>query len=193
MISCSPSGSRRLLIRAFELLCLLPTACDRDVPGPEEAPRPLPMPPSSHADVTTTMASLATGEVSALRRGYGPVDMRFGACTSRKEDGLLVGQNCEQGTVIYGPYISVPAESEIEVTFEIKATVAVEVYGDLVSQMGQRFIAAINPQTLLAGEERKFGYRVRVLTNETAVESRIGLRAPGPIGFQIKNYTLTVR
>jgi len=142
--------------------------------------------------VTNATASAVTTDAAALKRGYGAVDMRFQACVKRSEN-TLTGQECPAGTVIYGPYVGVPPEAEVEVTFDIKPSATIEVFGDLVAEMGQRFIAALNPQTIPAGEERRLGYRVRVDAGATAIESRIGFRGAGPFNFQVRNYTVTVR
>ncbi len=180
----------------WPLLVATLAGCDHDVPGPEEVPKPLPTAtasPSLSAAAAATPRSVLTGDPALLRRGYGAVDMRFGDCVTRNVDGSLIGQACDPGTVVFGPYVEVPAESEVEISFEIKSEVAGEVYADLVSRMGQRLLAAIDPQPIAAGEERKLGYRVRLSVNESAVESRVGLRAPGKVGFLVKNYTVIVR
>jgi hypothetical protein len=128
-----------------------------------------------------------------LRRGYGIVDMRFEPCVTAKGDSALRGEACPAGFVIYGPYVNVPPNAEIEVTFEVESPQKVEVYADLVSQMGKQGLAALHPQVLEAGVVHKLGYRVNTFRPDPFVESRIGFRSATPVEFALTNYTMVVR
>ena len=61
-----------------------------------------------------------------LRRGYGVVDMRFDPCVTTQGNSALHGEACPPGFVVYGPYVSVPAKSTIEITFQIEPSHEVE-------------------------------------------------------------------
>lgn len=132
-------------------------------------------------------------EEPELRRGYGIVDMRFEPCVTAQGDQALRGEGCASGFVVYGPYVNVPAMSEIEVTFDVQPSQKVEVYADIVSQMGKQSLAGLNPQTIEAGATQRLGYRVHVADANQFVESRIGVRSPTPAGFSLSNYTMIVR
>jgi hypothetical protein len=132
-------------------------------------------------------------EVPELRRGYGVVDMRFEACVTAQGDAALRGEACPPGFLVYGPYVNVPANAEIEVAFEIQPTQKVELYADIVAQMGKQGLAGLNSQVLEPGITYKLGYRVNTFRPDPFVESRIGFRAATPVGFTITNYTMTVR
>jgi hypothetical protein len=130
---------------------------------------------------------------SEQRRGYGVVDMRFDSCVSRDGDAMLVGKACSSGILIYGPYVSVPQKSQIEVSFEVHPDRTIQVYADTVSQMGKQVLAGLNPQVVAAGDTRKLGYFVNVLKDDTNVESRIGFRTEESVEFVVSNFTMTVR
>jgi hypothetical protein len=128
-----------------------------------------------------------------LRRGYGIVDMRFDACVKAEGDQALHGEACPGGFLIHGPYVNVPANAEIEVTFDVQPTEAVEVYADIVAQMGKQSLGGIKPHLLEAGIRRTFGYHLNVFRPDSFVESRIGFRSSASVEFLITNYTMTVR
>jgi hypothetical protein len=141
------------------------------------------------------MAPIAPGSIgNAPRRGYGGVDMRFNDCVTRREDQSLHGKNCPGGIIVYGPYVNVPASSDIDINFEIKSDGAADVFADVVARMGGETLGALNAQTVAPGEKRKLGYRIRVFSGKSTVESRIGLiSSSGPVSFEITNYTMIVR
>jgi hypothetical protein len=128
-----------------------------------------------------------------LRRGYGAIDMRYQSCVTQDGENTLHGKDCNSGFTIYGPYVRVPANSEVEVSFEIHATNAIEVYADIVSRMATQTLAGLNRQTLAAGEKRTIGYRVHVFSEDVNVESRIGFAGNAGIDFRISGLTMTVR
>lgn len=140
-----------------------------------------------------TATSAVEQEEPELRRGYGIVDMRFEPCVTARGDAALLGEACPPGFVVYGPYVNVPANAEIDVTFEVQSTHDVDVYADLVSQMGKQGLAGLHPQPLKAGVTHKLGYRVNTFRPDPFVESRIGFRSSMPVEFVLSNYTMTVR
>lgn len=147
---------------------------------------------NGNADVDDEDA-LVAAEEAELRRGYGAVDMRFGACVTRPNESTLSGEGCPSGFVVYGPYVTVPANSEIDVTFEFKASHRVEVYADIVSRMASQTLAGLNRQVVEAGVKQKLGYRVHVFSAEVQVESRIGMTAEPGTNFEITNLSMSVR
>lgn len=155
---------------------------------PETATSPLMAQPGAE---DTTVALL--NDETELRRGYGIVDMRFEPCVAALGSQALNAAGCGSGFLIYGPYVNVPAKSDIEITFDIRPEQTLELYADVASQMGQRVLAGMNPQTVEAGTTRRLGYHVHVSTSDQYVESRLGIRSATPAGFSITNYTMTVR
>lgn len=128
-----------------------------------------------------------------LRRGYGVVDMRLNGCAKRQNDDTVAGSGCPAGFFIYGPYVAVPSDSEIEVSFEVRPSKDVLIYADIVSQMGSRALAGLSRQSVKAGQLQKLGYRVHVFSADENVESRIGMDAEAGTSFEISNLTMTVR
>jgi hypothetical protein len=190
-------GMRRAAVLALAAFPALLGACGQRTASAEAAPI------SEDPSATTLKAQLqplpesasATLERDApeLRRGYGIVDMRFDSCVTAQGDAALRAEGCAPGYLVYGPYVTVPGNAEIDVTFDIQPTQKVEVYADIVAQMGKQGWAALNPQVLQPGGTYKLGYRVNTFRSDPFVESRIGFRSTTPVGFVITNYTMTVR
>jgi hypothetical protein len=128
-----------------------------------------------------------------LRRGYGVVDMRFNACVKRVNDHTVSGSECPAGFLVYGPYVSVPADSEIDVSFEVKPSKSISIHADIVSQMGGQTLAGLNRLRIQAGQMQKLGYRVHIFDADVNVESRIGIDGEPGTAFEITNLTMTVR
>jgi hypothetical protein len=132
-------------------------------------------------------------EDAALRRGYGVVDMRANPCVKRDGDKAFLGERCPDLFLIYGPYVKVPANSDIEVSFDVTVSQRMEVYADIVSQMGGQTLAGLSRQVVEPGSARRLGYRVHVFSESADVESRIGFGGMADAGFTIANLTMTVR
>lgn len=128
-----------------------------------------------------------------LRRGYGVVDMRSNACVTRKNERTFAGGECPPGFVIYGPYVAVPADAEVEVAFNVRSNKQLELYADIVSRMGTQTLAGLNRQRIEPGPSQKLGYRVHIFSPETNVESRIGVKVEPGTEFEIADLTMTVR
>lgn len=155
------------------------------------AARPKPAGPSTPAEEDGALAD-AEDDVE-LRRGYGAVDMRFNPCVTRTNDYTLSGEGCPSGFVIYGPYVPVPAKSEIEVSFELRPSKRVEVYSDVVTRMAAQTLAGLSRQVIDPGVKQKLGYRVYVFNADVQVESRIGMTAEPGTAFEVTNLTMRVR
>jgi hypothetical protein len=184
----------------FALIC----ACTQQTASAEQPPTVSSEPSSRTLEAKPADPGLAPNGVAEeqekeeedpaeLLRGYGIVDMRFNNCVTRENDHTVLGTGCPGGFLIYGPYVSVPPDSEIDVSFEIKPSRDVSIYADIVSQMGAQTLAGLNRQRLDAGELKKLGYRVHVFNADVNVESRIGIDAEPGTSFEITNLTMTVR
>lgn len=190
---------RRLVMRSIApVLVMLPLpllgACA------QSSKADAPPQPTETATSTLMAQPRSEGAVAALqqddpelRRGYGVVDMRYEPCVTAQGDQALRGEGCAPGFLIYGPYVNVPAKSDVEVTFDVQPSQRAEIYADIVSQMGKQELAGLNPQVVEAGVTQRLGYRVHVANADQFVESRIGLRSATPVAFSISNYTMTVR
>jgi len=180
-------------------LCPLLTACDTEGPAIAAASHGQPLhvtDPQALAQPSAELPSQPIGMPSAsdgsLRRGYGPKDIRLGPCGSLTSDRVIKAANCQTGFVVFGPYVSVPANSDVEYYFEVEAITKVSLMTDIVSDMGARFHAAINEQTFDAGTRRWVSYRVHVTEPATQLEGRIHIRADEPASFKINDLVLTV-
>jgi hypothetical protein len=128
-----------------------------------------------------------------LRRGYGIVDMRYDSCVTADTEYVLRGKACKSGYIIYGPYVAVPSNAQIEVSFEAQTDKAVEIYADVATQMGKLVLAGLSPQVLDVGVKKRLGYFVHVAAADVNVESRVGFRTNEPVELLISNLTMTVR
>jgi hypothetical protein len=133
----------------------------------------------------------ATSDVAALRHSYGAADMRFDGCV-KVEDGVVHGRKCTAVFSIFGPYVAVPAHSQVQVSFKIEAPSNVSVFSDVVSDLGHRDHASILDQPVAAKERRSVGYRVSFFEDATALEARIGVRGDGPVDFDISDLVVDV-
>jgi hypothetical protein len=133
----------------------------------------------------------AASENPALRRAYGIGDMMLGTCAKRA-DSTIVGAKCGNGYVVFGPYVEVPANSEVRVTFELHALGKLEFSSDIVSNVRQ-ILGVLEAQSLAAGESRKLGYRIHLSEAAKALEARVWVSSEKPVDFEIKNLALTVQ
>jgi hypothetical protein len=186
-----------LLIASFFAALASLTACSQGTANAEALPVSQEPPATvvqGHLQPSLDPASRALEQDDPeLRRGYGVVDMRLDPCVSPQGDVALRGEACSTGFLIYGPYVTVPAKAVIDITFEVQPTQELEVYADVVAQMGKQELAGLSPQVLKPGGTYKLGYRVDTFRSDPFVESRIGFRAATPVEFLITNYTMTVR
>jgi len=155
--------------------------------------KPAPATPAAAAPAASSDAQPVTAADDAkLRRKYGPAEMKYNGCAKRQEN-TIVGRGCPSTIVVYGPYVAVPANSEIDFSFEIQATSAVNVYSDMFAQVGKRALGALNTQAIPANEKRKLGYRINNKDADTALEARVWVHGTGPTDFEITNLSVTVR
>lgn len=132
-------------------------------------------------------------EDRALRRGYGPKDMKSHVCATSRDDGTFVGERCPSGIVVFGPYVTAPAGSDVRLRFSISSSVALKVRSDFVSDGAKQFHGALDEQTIPAHEPRTLGYRVHVFDSARAIEARIGISSDVPASFKIANFELSVQ
>jgi hypothetical protein len=194
----STAPAPELLIASFLVALAALPACGQGTANAESPPvSGDPAPPSvvqGHLQPTLDpTANPLEQDDSELRRGYGIVDMRLDPCVSPQGDLALRGEGCATGFLIYGPYVTVPEKAVIDVTFEVQPSQDLEVYADIVAQMGKQELAGLSAQVLKAGVTHKLGYRVNTFRSDPYVESRVGFRASTPVGFLVTNYTMTVR
>jgi hypothetical protein len=196
------SGSEQgsLIWIAVWVCAILTGGCTQRIANADEASPMLSSEPSKATlAVLPEIRANAIGEEptvvgdAELRRGYGAVDMRYHPCITPEGENALSGSDCPAGFTIYGPYVSVPANSEIEVSFELSASKPIEVYADIVSQMAVQTLAGLNRQKLPTGAKQSIGYRVHVFNEDVNVESRIGFSGDHGIEFRISDLTMTVR
>jgi hypothetical protein len=79
------------------------------------------------------------------------------------------------------------------VSFEIESRGSLVLGADMVSRSAQQFHGSLLEQQIEPGPKRTLGYRVHLFNGVTALESRIFVRATGPVDFRLTNLTVTVR
>jgi hypothetical protein len=119
--------------------------------------------------------------------------MRYDSCVTADTEYVLRGKACKSGYIIYGPYVAVPSNAQIEVSFEAQTDKAVEIYADVATQMGKLVLAGLSPQVIDVGVKKRLGYFVHVAAADVNVESRVGFRTNEPVELLISNLTMTVR
>jgi hypothetical protein len=130
---------------------------------------------------------------TALRRSYGPVDMKLAQCVTLDKEGTLLGSNCPSNFVVFGPYVGAPGNSNLRVSFEIQSDGPIAITSDAISEVGKRFHGVMDEQSIGSGEKRKLGYGIHLFEPVTALEARIGIRADKPVKFKITNLKIQVQ
>jgi hypothetical protein len=137
-------------------------------------------------------AAISADENAKLRRKYDHADMKYNPCVKREET-TVKGRGCSSGIMVFGPYVNVPGDSEVELTMDIQSPSAINVHSDMGSQVGKRSLGGISPQTLAPNEKRRIGYKINMAQADTAVETRIWVHGTGPVDFDITNLIVQVR
>jgi hypothetical protein len=191
-------GMRSALLVGFAVLGGCDTEGDKPAlasHGKEAKSVPVAAVPASASSAAGNSAEpvpLPPEEDAKLRRKYGAADMKYNECIKRV-DATLQGRGCPSAIMVFGPYVNVPGNSEIEFSFEIRSPTGVDVYSDMGSQVGKRALGAIATQTLAANEKRRIGYKINMASPDTAVETRVWVHGAGPVDFDITNLNVTVR
>jgi hypothetical protein len=129
----------------------------------------------------------------SLRRSYGSNEMKVHACATRQDDGTLVGEGCPSGIVVFGPYVSAPANANVRLQFEIESPTQLHVMSDVLSSSAKQFHAALEDEVLQPNQPRTVSYRIHLFDSARALEARIGIRADEPSRFKISNLQLSVQ
>lgn len=137
--------------------------------------------------------ALTEAEDLELRRSYSAKEMKLHPCAKLNDDGSVTGTGCPSSLVVFGPYVSVPDKSEVQLRFDITSRSELQITSDMISNSAKQFHGALDELLLSANAKRSVSYRLHVFEMTRALEARIGLRAPGPIDFTITNLSLNVR
>lgn len=138
-------------------------------------------------------ASATAEDEALLRRAYSADDMKIHPCITRADADRIVGKSCPSAFVVFGPYVTVPANSDVQLRFDIEARGKLSLTSDIISNGAKQLHGSLNEQSLSAGEQRSIGYRIRVFDATRTLETRIGIRASEPIDFEIRNLEVKVQ
>jgi hypothetical protein len=130
---------------------------------------------------------------AALRRSYGGKEMALQKCMKTDKSGAIVGENCPPGMLMFGPYVRVPRDSDVRLTFDIQSDQKIGVTSDIVSSVGTKFHGAMDEQTVEAKSARNVSYALRMSEEADALEARVWLRSERPASFKITNLELAVK
>lgn len=147
-------------------------------------------------DKTTTANALQpspAAEDLALRRSYYATDMKVHACVTRRDDGHIIGKNCPPAFVLFGPYVTVPANSDVQLRFDIEARSKLSLTSDMISNGAKQFHGALDEQLFDVSDRRSVSYRIRVFEATRSLETRIGIRADAPVDFEITNLEVNIQ
>jgi hypothetical protein len=112
---------------------------------------------------------------------------------SLENDNIMLGRSCPSGIVVYGPYVPVPANADVDVAFELEATGRLAVVSDMVSDSAKVFHGALLEQWVEAGTKQRFGYRVHVFSATPSLETRIFVRTESAVDFKVRDLVVNVR
>jgi hypothetical protein len=119
--------------------------------------------------------------------------MKLHPCAKLNDDGSVTGKACPSSLVVFGPYVSVPNKSEVQLRFDIESPSELQLTSDVISDSAKQFHGALDELLLSANDKRSVSYRLHVFETARTLEARIGLRAQGPIDFTITDLALNVR
>jgi hypothetical protein len=119
--------------------------------------------------------------------------MKLHDCMMMQPDGSIVGENCPSAFVLFGPYLSAPPNSDIDLAFTIEPSNGVMVSSDVVSEVAKNFHGAFRDQEVAANETRKMAHRVHFFSPAEGVETRLWVRGDGPTRFKISSFAIDVR
>jgi hypothetical protein len=187
-------------LAAFLVIALAPACRERvdqsadDEPGPPTSVKgpPLANEPLRPAPSAAAVVPKAADD-TALRRAYGPKEMKLHPCAKLQPDGVVIGQQCPSAFVVFGPYVEAPASARLSIGFEFESDVPVEVMSDVVSEVGKRFHGSIDQQNLPPSERRHLGYSIQLTERVVALEARVGIRATGTVNFKLSKLTVVVQ
>jgi hypothetical protein len=119
--------------------------------------------------------------------------MKVHSCVTVHDDGSIVGKDCPSTLVVFGPYVSVPSNADVQLRFDIQATSPLSLVSDVLSEGAKRFHGALEEELLDAGETHAVSYRIHVFDPVRALETRIGVRNTAPVSFRITDLRMSVR
>jgi hypothetical protein len=135
-------------------------------------------------------AQLSTDQ--ALRRTYGPAELKFHECVSVEPDGIVKGQECPSAFVVFGPYVASPANSNLHVRFDVRSRDRLRVSGDVVSESARKFHGSFGDTAIAPDQPVTIDFKVNVPLPTQGVEARIYIRAEKPANFHIQNLSVGV-
>jgi hypothetical protein len=133
------------------------------------------------------------GSDESLRRVYLPEDMKLHPCAVPRPDGSIVGEGCPSALVVFGPYVSVPANADVKLRFDIESATGLLFASDVLSDRAKQFHGSLDEQFLLPKEKRTISYRVRIFDAARTLETRIGIRSDEPASFTISNLKVSIQ
>jgi hypothetical protein len=152
--------------------------------------------PETNIPVTTqavVQPKLDPAVDAALRRSYGGTEMALQKCMKTDKSGAIVGDNCPPGLLIFGPYVRVPGDSNVRLTFDIQSAQKLGVTADIVSSVGTKFHGAMDEQAVDPKAAGHVSYAAHMSEEADALEARVWLRSDRPASFKITNLELKVQ
>ena len=136
---------------------------------------------------------LVPADKELLRRSYGPSDFALSRCARLASDDVIEAENCPDGFVVFGPYVSIPGEADVEFSFELEAAQPLRVASDLTSGAGKTTHGSIPERPITVGTSHWSGQSVHIFEPVKGLESRIRVHADGAVSFKIRKLSLSVR
>jgi hypothetical protein len=144
---------------------------------------------------TSPASSSSTSSPSPAReavdsRALGAADLKLDACAILRPNGNVHVPGCRGPFVAFGPYLSLPAGSEVQVSFEVDAESDVTLYAEVVSDAGRSKHGALLPELVSEGEQQGFSFRVRLERATESLETRIVLDGERAASFELRELTV---
>ncbi len=145
-------------------------------------------------DASTSLLPEELGDADerTLRHSYYSNIMKLHECVKLNDDGSLTGVDCPSTLVVFGPYIAAPANSNVQVHFDVEAPSQLSVMSDVLSDGAKQFHGAFDDRDVRPNERTSVHYRIHLFDAVRALEARVGIRSGRPASFRITNYKLTI-
>jgi hypothetical protein len=173
-------------------LLTVASACQEDDRSALLDSATLPLASGAEASKNAAGLKISAEAEQALRRNYGAAEMKLHECTTLEPDGTLTGKQCPSAFVVFGPYVTAPASSNLHLRFDVQSPGTIFVSGDLVSNLTRQFHGSFGDQMVEANRQRTIDYKINLPLSTEAVEARIFIHAEKPSDFKITNFIVGV-
>jgi hypothetical protein len=140
--------------------------------------------PGARTDAPATAGAPEAG--SKASGELGAAELKLDPCASVGESGAVRVPGCRGPFIVFGPYWSLPAGTDVEVSFEVHAESELSLFAEVVSDAGRLRHGALLSEAVSVGDVQTFNYRVRLQQATKSLETRIVLDGDQPATFELR-------